>query len=51
MMTIPKKRLISGINGLAAQGGKDFFRIFSRHFEIQGVRAKINFVEPDKLAK
>lgn len=39
------------MDGLATQGGEKVFRFFPRDFEIQGIRAQINLVEPEKLTK
>ena len=50
-MTIPKKRLISGMNGLTAQGGEDVFRLLACGSKIQSIWAKINLIAPDKFAK
>jgi len=46
-----EKRLISGMGCLVAQGGEDVFRLPSRCFEVQGVRAEIDFVLPYKLTE
>jgi hypothetical protein len=48
---MPKKRLISGICGLAAQGGENILRLLARCSKIQGVWAEINLVTPNKLSE
>src|SRR3972149_11901353 len=49
-MTMPKNLLISGTGGLVAQRGEHLFRLLARYLEVQGVRAEVDLVAPDKLA-
>ncbi len=50
--TIPSKnRLISGTGRLMAQRGEHLFWFLARYLEVQGVRAEIDLVAPDKLAE
>jgi hypothetical protein len=49
LMTMPKKRLISGMGRLTAQCGKKFFRFLTRYFKVKGIRAQINLVAPDEF--
>ena len=49
-MTMPKKRLISGTDGLIAQRGEKFFRLLARHLEVERVGAQINPAAPGQFA-
>lgn len=49
-MTIPKKRLISGMNGFLAEGREDILRLFPRDLEVQRIGAKVDSIVPDKFS-
>jgi hypothetical protein len=49
-MTMPKKRLISGMGRLVAKHGKEILRFLARYLEVEGVRAEIDPVVPDEFA-
>lgn len=45
-----ENRLISGMGSLAPQCGEDVLWLLSCYLEVQGVRAQINLVVPDKFS-
>jgi hypothetical protein len=45
------ERVILGMDGLTAQGRENVFQLLACRFKIQGIRAKINLITPDKFAK